>query len=100
MHESEGEVITILKYPLNTDERQIVPMPMGAEILSVGIQGEKPVLWALANTAGVILPRVILTARTGQWIPQDMASHSRKFIGTYQIPDGSEVFVGHVFEAI
>lgn len=39
-------MLTIYKYPLKLEENQIIKMPAGAEILTVQLQKNKPVLWA------------------------------------------------------
>jgi hypothetical protein len=84
----------ILKYPIPLAIGQIglfdLPLPYGAEPLSVGVQGIYPVLWVLVHEEGTGQPRRFLLAGTGQ----DFSAHGR-FIGTYQV----DWFVGHLFEA-
>lgn len=89
---------TIWKYNLKTTDRQGINMPLGAEILSVGVQTEKVYLWALIDSEQKkeSLHEIEIFG-TGNPIYSNKKC-KRKFIGTYQLMDGN--FVGHVFERL
>ncbi len=71
-------------------------MPIGAELLTVQIQGGKPCLWAMVDPAKDQSERHIEIFGTGNPIEESILE--RKYIGTYQLHGGSLVF--HVFELI
>lgn len=85
---------TIWKYELRAENSQIIEMPLGAEILTVMVQGVIPCLWVRTDpnknmkTEG----RGIVTHGTGHDVP----STTGQYIGSYQLLGGSLVF--HVFE--
>jgi hypothetical protein len=83
---------TIYKYPLQITDEQLVSMPAFAEILTVQLQDGKPVIWAYVETTASQDRRLIETFGTGNPITNQS---ERKYIGTYQLPDG---LVFHVFE--
>lgn len=85
---------TIWKYELKTTDVQQVYMPIGAEILTVQTQLERPCLWALVDPQAEKETRGIMIYGTGHPVPTEPYPH--KYIGTYQLSDGSLVF--HVFE--
>ena len=88
---------TIWKFELQSEDKQNFEMPLDAEILSVQVQNEKPCLWALVDTEEEMETRYFEIFGTGHRVGVDMGV-DRKFIGTYQLLNGS--FVGHVFERI
>lgn len=82
----------IYKYPLTIADTQAVDMPIGAEALSVQLQGSI-CLWARVETS---LPSALRTVRmygTGHDC-SDLPATSQ-FIGTVQLNGGNLVF--HVF---
>jgi len=79
------------KFEVDLSEKPI-EMPAYAQILSVGFQGEKLMLWALVDVEVRLVPRKILVRGTGH----NMRSDNLIFIGTAF--KGSLVF--HVFEAL
>lgn len=81
----------IWKYPLAVESRQVISMPVGAQILSVQVQGGTPCLWALVEIGAPPRDRGIQVFGTGH--PADDAG---VFIGTFQLSGGMLVF--HVFE--
>jgi hypothetical protein len=96
-------VKTIWKFPL-PGEISIVAaqigvfdlkMPDGAHILSVGVQAEQPVLWALVDPEAPLQTYHLCVAGTGQPLPPEIGLADAHFIiiGTFQIG----WFVGHVF---
>lgn len=56
----------IFKYGLEVETRQIIQMPKGAAILSVGRQGPLPFLWASVDEKQPIETRVFRTVTTGE----------------------------------
>jgi hypothetical protein len=84
----------IYKYPLHyfRDDESIY-MPAGAQILSVGVQNDLPMIWALVDPQQPPELRKILTFETGQEIFEEPGV----FIGTYILHGGALVY--HVFEA-
>ena len=86
---------TIWKFQLETIDNQTLKMPVGAEILTVQTQFEKPCLWALVDPNAEKEDRFIEIFVTGHAVSYDV-SVEMKYIGTYQLHGGSLVF--HVFE--
>lgn len=84
---------TIYKYPLEQRNINEVEMPEGAEILSVQVQNEIPVLWAIVDTENPNEKRKIRIIGTGHEIN---ACEMMIFIDTFQLPKLGLVF--HVFE--
>jgi len=84
---------TIYKYPIKGVGAQAIPMPEGAKILTVQVQGDTPCLWALVEVDAPPRDRVILVYGTSH--PADEAEAER-YIGTFQLSGGPLVF--HVFE--
>ena len=84
---------TIWKFPLETQDRQFVPMPAGATLLSVQCQHDAPQLWALVdqNPNAFLVERRINIYGTGHPVTEGGI-----FVGTYQLMDGALVF--HVFD--
>jgi len=80
----------VWKYPLRLlDGQQVVKMPTGAEVLSVGIQGSTPTIWAEVDPAAKMEPRYFQVHGTGHPI-----SNGGVFVGTaVGVP-----FVWHVYE--
>lgn len=71
-----------------------VEMPAGAEVLCVQVQYGVPCVWAIVDQGSAARERrVFLTYGTGH--AHDEAVRG-KYLGTYQLLDGSLVF--HVFE--
>ena len=86
----------IFKYPLEIIDTQFIELPLGAEILTVQIQGDQLCLWAMVNTlpGAIKKNRRIEIIGTGYPVPVG----ELKYISTFQIMDGSLIF--HVFENI
>lgn len=86
---------TIHKYPLHGSSLQKVALPSGAQLLTVQVQGDEPMLWALVypNVRGVEV-RSIRVYGTGH--PIDVEPVRLRYIATFQLHGGALVF--HVFE--
>ena len=85
----------IWKYELDTRGINEVKMPIGAEILALQTQFEKPCLWVLVDETQAFETRLFHIFGTGQAINMDIEKE-RKYIGTYQLQGGNLVF--HLFE--
>lgn len=86
----------IWKYKFEMTDEVVLEMPRNAEILTVQMQGETPMIWALVDTENNIEKRYFEIIGTGNPIP-DLARHlSRKYINTFQTMEGRLVF--HLFE--
>lgn len=60
----------IWKFPLVISDRQVVSMPTGTKTLSVKLQGQDTMLWALVDPAAPMVNRVIHCYGTGHVIKQ------------------------------
>lgn len=97
-------MMTIWKYTLPAFQwSAYVDMPVGARILSVGLQDRKVVVWALVDKQARVAERRLWLVPTGSPGLEDF--QGRAFVGTVQIPPlprelggplGGE-FVVHVF---
>jgi hypothetical protein len=87
--------VVIYKYPFAVEDVQHVVMPPGAKLLTVGVQDERPVLWADVQDDGEYTGRQIAVVMTGG-CPPDEAS----YVGTFMLAAGRFVgrFVGHVYD--
>lgn len=88
----EGIVKTIWKWTLQVAAWQAIPMPRGAQILSVQTQGDLPQIWALCNSDEPKEQREIAIIGTGHEISEGPG----RYISTFQMLGGSLVF--HAFE--
>lgn len=86
---------TIWKFELETTDNQEIKMPVGAEILTVQVQGETLCLWALVDPSAEKETRHFEMIGTGHPINYNTGV-SRVYIGSYQLLGGELVF--HVFE--
>ncbi len=84
---------TIWKFPVTViGDLFGVPMPAGAEVLSMQLQNDVPVMWALVDDQAPTVIRTFAMYGTGHPVH---AGHGR-FIGTFQTLGGRLVF--HLFE--
>jgi hypothetical protein len=84
-------MLTVYKYEVTPHGG--VELPIGAEILTVQAQGEKAYLWAKVDTTQTKTEiRRIRCYGTGHKMSNDF----KKYIGTFQLYDGTLVF--HAFE--
>lgn len=85
---------TIWKFPFSViDDRLVIEMPRGALPLSVQVQHNQPTLWAIVDPEAEIVNHRFCLVGTGHSTPENVG----RFIGTFQMFDGSLVF--HLFEA-
>jgi len=85
----------ICKYEIEIKGETSLNLPVGAKILTVQIQHNIPVLWAIVDLDEVKKEtRVFVLFGTGYEINHDI--DLLNYIGTYQLYKGA--FVGHLFE--
>lgn len=82
----------IWKWPLQIAVLQTLQVPVGAEVLTVQLQGDKPQLWAIVNEHAATQPRSFAIYGTGHPMPEQPGF----YIATFQTHDGALVW--HVFE--
>lgn len=85
----------IYKYQLEVKDNLTIELPIGAEILTVQSQRDKPCIWALVDNDAIKENRKFKIIGTGN--PIENLSNS-KYIGTFQLYGGSLVF--HLFEIL
>jgi len=85
--------IVIWKYELNLHGITIIQMPIGAEILCVQLQYEKPTIWAIIDR------RIMTESRSFEMFTTGAVyfDKRKKYIGTIQLVDG---YVAHLFERL
>ena len=82
---------TIYKYDVPLLDMVTMMMPVGAEVLSVGVQDGRVCLWAMVDPTTPLMSRVFYVCGTGGPVNVGDA----RFIGTVQM----DFFVWHIFEA-
>jgi hypothetical protein len=80
----------IHKYPINA-RQYTINCRHGAKILSVGVQGEIPMIWAMVNPANPPSPIRVIMMLTGE----DMPEGNWDFLGTVLLEGGN--YVLHVY---
>ena len=85
----------IWKWTLEVTDRQQLPIPKGAKLLTVQTQHGLPQLWALVDEEAPIVNRNFATYGIGNMMPD---GDPGEYVGTYQIYGGAVVF--HVFELL
>lgn len=83
---------TIWKFPVEVTDAFSVKMPEGARILSVQVQGRRPVMWAVVDPGSPLHARRFRLYGTGH----PTAIEQDRFIGTFQL----EALVFHLFEVL
>jgi hypothetical protein len=84
---------TIWKFPVEVvGDYFVVPMPSGSAVLSMQLQNDKPVMWALVDDAAPRVNRRFVVYGTGHPVRSGLG----RFIGTFQSLGGRLVF--HLFE--
>lgn len=85
----------IYKYDISFSAREVIQMPLDAEVLCVQPQFGMPKLWALVDTQRPIVDRVFCCCPTGAEIYLDKRM---RYINTIQLDGGAFVF--HYFEIV
>ncbi len=83
--------LTIHKFALAVTDRQFIPLPAGARILTIQTQFGAPYLWAIVDQEPRELRQIAIYG-TGRPLPDDPG----RFIATFQLDGGALVF--HAFE--
>lgn len=73
-------------------DKQVIEMPAEAEILSVQMQHDRPVIWALVDPKHYTEGRTLFMRGTGHSVGPEVG----RFVGTFQMQGGGLVF--HLFE--
>jgi hypothetical protein len=84
-------VKAIWKFPIATTDAQLIPMPVGARLLTVQTQDESPCIWAEVSPAAEPVDRIIYVHGTGHTF-----DHDASYLGTYQVMGGMLIF--HVYD--
>lgn len=71
-----------------------IMMPKGAKILSVAVQAQQPVIWALVDPDQPKENRAVYVVSTGEDLREGFSG--RRFIGTFMF--GNDGIILHVFE--
>lgn len=88
-------MIAVYKYTFpDVQDGLSMAVPYGAEILTVGAQGEKIVFWARVDTDRPMVMRHFRLAGTGHLL--DEGAPAGKYLGTAFLRGGALVF--HLFE--
>jgi hypothetical protein len=88
-------MLTVWKFPIPIEGRQVLSLPRESQLLSVQMQGGLPCLWALVDPDAPKEDRRFLWVGTGHPIQEpDTLRH----VGTVQLAGGSLVF--HLFELV
>lgn len=80
----------IFKYPLPDSQVFSMDLPLGAKIIALKVQGDRPVLWAMVHPEEEKETRGFLIVGTGEIFDSTM----KKYIGTWI----DHPFVWHLFE--
>jgi hypothetical protein len=81
----------IFKYPFEVAGMFQIPMPKGAEILAVQLQGGQPCIWARVDPKAPRVLRQFWVLGTGHPMPEDPGD----YVGTFQM----DPFVWHLYAA-
>lgn len=90
-------VKTIWKFSVEINDIFKIPMPKGAEVLTVQTQKNYPHMWVLVDPALEVVDRTFRLMGTGHFMECD-DSITYKYIGSYQQYSGDLIF--HLFEII
>lgn len=85
---------TVWKFPFQIHDSVLLTMPVGAEVLSLQVQDDRPCFWALVDPQAPREPRSFIVHETGTTISDTSLG---RFVGTFQTSGGA--FVWHVWEA-
>lgn len=83
----------VWKFNLSVQSELKVSMPVGAQIISVQLQNDTPVMWAIVDTQAEKETKIFRVYGTGH----NMPSMGLFYIGTWQEKSG---FVWHLFEQL
>jgi len=72
--------VKVFKYPLLTQDRQVIELPEGATILHIGDQVETICVWAMVDPVATKKCYEVHIAGTGHLLPDDLEGFD--FLGT------------------
>jgi hypothetical protein len=72
-----------------------VDMPRGAHVLTVQMQHERPMMWALVDPTEPVQKRRFVLVGTGHPV---VNAEWMRYVGTFQVREGQLVF--HLFERV
>jgi hypothetical protein len=82
---------TIYKYPFTITESIVLPLPVNAAVVHVGLDGAGvPCIWALVDTAAPTTAHHFRLLGTGHTIPDDLC-----YVGTFTMAGATLVW--HLF---
>jgi hypothetical protein len=81
------------KFPLYSFGHNEVPLPEGAQVLTVQMQDDVPTLWALCHPSSPVRYRKFTVVGTGQAFAQPVQPLT--YVGTVQTTSG---LAWHIFE--
>ncbi len=84
--------LRIYKYDIDIKGTTEIKIPTVHKIISMGMQGEKIVVWAEVNNETELVTKKIRLITTGEMFQP----FRRNFIGTFQLFG----FVGHLYEVL
>ena len=85
-------MLTIHKYQFEISGRVEIEMPVGASVLTIQLQDDKPTVWAMVETTYSMEARVFRIYGTGHKL--DMFATEGRYLGTIQ----ESGFAWHIFE--
>lgn len=85
-------MLTVHKYPVEVNDRIVIGVPMGAQLLSVQMQYGFPTFWFLVDTEEPVVQKVYLMYGTGH----EVQSNTGKHVESVQELGGKLVW--HIFE--
>ena len=86
-------MVTVWKYPLTFEDRQVLDLPIGARVLHFGNQREVPCIWVeVVSECWETAQRVFRLAGT----EHDLGIEKREYVGSVIFAGGDLVF--HLYE--
>ena len=79
----------IWKYSFNVVDAFYLSLPIDAEVLTVGMQGNQPCIWVKVIPNNALESRRFFVVGTGHLLPE------AGYVGTFQVPP----FVWHLFQS-
>jgi hypothetical protein len=81
-------VKTIIKFPIEAEDEQVINIPLGHRILSVQEQFDRGCIWALVDTDETPLPVRIITVGAGNSADAVWNVHGAIYVGNYKLRSG------------
>ena len=87
----------VKKYPLDTKGEVVLPMPVGAEILKIGVENDIPQIFALVNPEAPSEYRLFELVSTDKEL-EELKDIKRVYWDTVYLID--DIVVIHIFERV